>query len=396
MNHVQIGPSALAHGLLIPCTQKAGFEVALIGRTGGENRTEYVHVDTKTGDGVPRAVALAEGPASLSEASERLREIAGSKEPLLITCTLREAIIERCGFVEELLEARPSGAETVFAACENTPDRAYENLEKACEAFGAVSLRTVVNRMCVEQKERDTEGRRVILAHPLGEWLFEAPSQSLRLLEDLSRIKEVKLVEDYEAHKDRKIWMVNGVHLVLGLRTRAAQRDIFETDEDLTETARRPEVLVQLAQLHGPMEEALKRRHPHLEGNLRYGEKHVLAYMEHPDSAERVLSNFTRRNLAPFIATMKERLGEPARICAGAGCSVDALLKVLDLFERVVKDQGAFVEDAAKIRLAPELVTEKADARAVAAYRDFLTGWADEMDERVARFADALEESSPH
>lgn len=396
INHVQIGPSAIAHGLLIPCAQEAGFEVVLIGRAGGEHKTEYLHVNTKTGKERPRTVSLAEGPARLADASEQLRKIAESADPLLITCTLRKAIVERSGFVKELLAARPPEAETVFAACENTPDRAYEDLEKACLASGAVPLRTVVNRMCIERNERDIEGRRVILAHPLGEWLFEEPSHSLSLLEDLSRIDEVKVVDDYEARRDRKIWMVNGVHLVLGLRTRAAQRDAFKSERDLTETAGRPEVLVQLTQLHGPLEEALKHRYPHLEENLRYGEKHVLAYTEHPDSAERVLSNFTRRDLTPFIATMNERLGVPARICIEAGCSVDGLLTVLDLFESVVKDPGAFVEDAAKIRVAPELVTEEADTRAVAAYRDFVADWADEIDERVARFAEALEESSPH
>jgi hypothetical protein len=73
MNHVQIGPSALAHGLLIPCALKAGFEVALIGRVGGENKAEYVHVDSKTGEEILRSVALAEGPSSLSAASGQLR-----------------------------------------------------------------------------------------------------------------------------------------------------------------------------------------------------------------------------------------------------------------------------------------------------------------------------------
>jgi hypothetical protein len=345
MNHVQIGPSALAHGLLIPCTLDAGFNVALIGRINGENESEYVLVNSKTRERSPRVVTLAEGPGSLASASEQLQKLVGSEEPLLITCTLRAAITERRGFVEELLRARPSGTETVFVACENTPNPVYEGLEEICEACGAVSLRTVVNRMCREEAERD-KGRRVISAHPLGEWLFEAPPEPLRLLDQLSRVDGVKLVDDYDARKDRKIWMVNGVHLVLALMARAAQRDIFEGDEDrtsseddLTETARSPGVVDQLERLHEPMEEALKRRHPHLDDNLRYGKDHVLAYMEHPDGSGRVLSNFNRKDPTPFIETMSERLGEPAKICADAGCSVDVFLEVLDLFENVVKDR---------------------------------------------------------
>ncbi|HVD39724.1 MAG TPA: hypothetical protein VNC16_01815 [Solirubrobacterales bacterium] len=316
-------------------------------------------------------------------------------EPLLVTCTLRDAIVDRRDLVVELLEARPAGAETVFAACENSPHEVYEEIEKICKANGIVSLKTVVNRMCREEEKRDDTNRRVILAHPLGELVFEQPPRSLALLEALGRLEEVEVVEEFDARKDRKIWMVNGVHLALALMARAAPQG-EPAGFDLARAAMRPEVLVQLAQLHGPMDEALRRKHPGLTENLKYGRDHVLAYMEHPDYVARVLSGFKRQDLAPFIGTMEERIGAPARVCFQANCSREAFEPVLDVFEDLVKDPDAFV-DAADIRADPSLVDEGADRRALEAYERFLTGWMPVaiVEARVARLALALEASSP-
>jgi hypothetical protein len=395
MNHVQIGPSALAHGLLIPCTLALGFKVAIIGRVGDDGPAEYVQENSRTGEKETRPVDLVEGPDRLADASPAFRAMVEEDEPLLVTCTLRDAIVDRRDLVVELLEARPAGAETVFAACENSPHEVYEEIEKICKANGIVSLKTVVNRMCREEEKRDDTNRRVILAHPLGELVFEQPPRSLALLEALGRLEEVEVVEEFDARKDRKIWMVNGVHLALALMARAAPQG-EPAGFDLARAAMRPEVLVQLAQLHGPMDEALRRKHPGLTENLKYGRDHVLAYMEHPDYVARVLSGFKRQDLAPFIGTMEERIGAPARVCFQANCSREAFEPVLDVFEDLVKDPDAFV-DAADIRADPSLVDEGADRRALEAYERFLTGWMPVaiVEARVARLALALEASSP-
>lgn len=395
MNHVQIGPSALAHGLLIPCTLALGFKVAIVGRVGEDGPAEYVHGNTRTGAREARPVDLIEGPERLSDASAAFKSMVEASEPLLVTCSLRDAIVDRRDLVIELLEARPEGAETVFAACENSPHEVYKEIEEVCEARGIVSLRTVVNRMCREEEERDEANRRVVLAHPLGELVFEQPPRSLALLEALSQLEEVEVVQEFDARKDRKIWMVNGVHLALALMARAAPQG-EPAGFDLTQAAMRPEVLVQLAQLHGPMDEALRRRHPTLVGNLDYGRDHVLAYMEHPDYVARVLSGFKRQDLAPFIGTMEERIGAPARVCFQANCSREAFEPVLDIFEDLVKDPDVFV-DAAEIREDPTLVSGAADQRAIEAYERFLTGWMSvaAVEERVARLASALDASSP-
>lgn len=409
MNHVHIGPSPLALGLLVPCTLAAGFDVVLLGRPGASYHPEYVHVETGSGERVVRRPVAFEGPLRLADASDAVRSRVGSDAPLLLTCTLRDAIVDRVDLVAEALEARPPGAETVFAACENSPHSAYQDLEERFAAEGVTPVKTVIDRICREENDQDDEGRRVVLAHSAGEWLFEAPVEPLAVFEALSRVSEVALVKGLAAYRDRKLWIVNGAHLFVGLLARNAPVDEFDLDEparrheedcergeDLTETARRPEVIVHVSHLHTAMNEALERSHPDLPGNLAYGMDRVLAYIDQPDSARRVLSGFERAELAPFIATMAERIGRPAEICSENGCSVGAFLPVLDFFEDVVTDLDAFL-DADLIRCDPRLVSEDADGRAVAAYRQFLEGWlpAAMLAERIERFEAALCASSP-
>jgi hypothetical protein len=410
MLHVQIGPSPLALGLLVPCTLNAGFDVILLGRPGGSGCRRYIHESTSTGQEVEHCVAAFEGPDRLADLSSEARARIESEEPMLLTCTLRGAIAGRRPLVEELLDARPHGAETVFVPCENSPSPIYGELEKRCGSNGAVSLRSMINRMCAKGPP-DSKGRRTVRAHPKGEWLLERPPRPVSLLEVLSSVEEVDVVEDLAAREDRKLWMVNGTHLALALTVRCTPERDFGIEEDarpdgtswedegseddMRSAARRPEVIARLSHLHGPMDDALRHEHPGLEGNLDYGLEHVLAYMEHPDSAARVLSGFRRQDLAPFIETMEERLGRPAAICHAMGRSVEAFEHVLDVLEDVVADPDAFV-DAAEIRENPDLVTQAADARAIEAYQRFIHPWMSpaEAEQRADRFTTALRDSN--
>jgi hypothetical protein len=251
--------------------------------------------------------------------------------------------------------------------------------------------------MCLEDEELDEEGRRVVLAHPVGEWLFEAPRKPLPLLEALCAAGGAKAVDDYEARRDRKLWMVNGTHQALALLARAAPVGRYEIErENLRKAARRSRTIVRISHLHGPMDEALRRLHPTLTGNLQFGMERALAYTEHPDKASRVLAELKRRDLGPFIVSMEERLGRPAQICFEAGCSVEAFSVVLDAFEAVASDPDAF-GDALETRRDPGLISDATDLRVMEAYERFVGGWMSDAEarQRVERFAAALRKSSP-
>lgn len=391
MRHVHIGPSPLALGLLIPCTLAAGFEVFLLGRPGDGGSCEYVQVNTKTKKHHPRQVHAFEGPDRFADLTPALKAAIESDEPLLLTSTLRQSIVERQDLVRSLMSARRDCRETIFVPCENDPHGAYDELEAQCKDMGGLPLRAVVNRMC-RPADRD-QGRRVVEAHPLGEWLIESPSLQMPLLDALAVVEEVEIVADYPAREDRKLWMVNGAHQALAVMAGTASVAGIEI-ADLRDAARRNDVIAQLAQLHGPMDEALRLRHPALKGNLKYAKSHVLAYAEHPDTVARVMKEFRREDLTPFIAKMEERLGRPAQICFEAGRSVEAFGPVFDFFEDLAKDLDAY-SDAEQIRLRPELITQAADEQAVVAYRRLVAGWTStaEAAERVQCFADALRDS---
>lgn len=323
---------------------------------------------------------------------------------MLVTCTLRGDIAGRRGFVEELLKERPGGAETLMLACENAPDSAYDEIAAGCPPDVRV-LRTVVNRMCIGL-DPDSEGRRMVSAHPFGEWLIEQPAETSSLLDALTATPEVDVVVDIEARHDRKLWMVNGAHQALALiawdgDARALQgleesEPEFKAEDDLRAAAQDLSVSARLSHLHMAMDAALSHIHPQLENNLDYGIKHVLAYAEHPDNITRVLGGFLRRELASFIATLEVRLAQPARICHELGLSVAPFELVFDIFEDLVENLDAFL-DAEDIRRNPSSFDPRADEAAVQAYARLVQGWnsKEQAEVRAARFADALAASRP-
>jgi hypothetical protein len=227
MLHVHIGPSPLALGLLVPLALAADFDVCVIGRPGSESPREYGCAGTGRGGRLRyHRVSWFEGPNRPSDLPVDLKDRIGSDEPLLLTCTLRKMIADRRYFVEELLRMRPPSAETLLLPCENAPDSAYEQIATSCQDSGVRALRTVVNRMCIGRKP-DIDGRRMVFAHHLGEWLIERPSSASEILAALESADEVEVVDDIEARHDRKLWMVNGAHQALALMARKGSQRIL-------------------------------------------------------------------------------------------------------------------------------------------------------------------------
>lgn len=406
MLHLQVGPSPLALGLLIPATLAAGIDVCVVGRAGDESPREYIVSGSgPRGRATIHRVEWFEGPDEFGDLPEDLRRRIKSHEPLLVTCTLRERVAERRTFLEAILSARPPTAETILLACENAPDPIYREIAAACGHAGFRCLRTVVNRMCIGLPT-DSEGRRVVSAHPLGEWLVKRPAHSSELLAALEAVPEVEVVDDIDARHDRKLWMVNGGHQAVALMGRSAgvaelqiphrEEDSGRGADDLSLAARDRDVLVRLSHLHGAMNVALLAEHADLGDSLDYGYEHVCAYGEHPDSINRVLGAMIRSELAPFIRTLELRLAEPARICFGKNLPVRPFAFVFDVFEDLLEDLDAFI-DADLIRKDPRLVTREADVRALAAYAQLVTGWMSDDDarDRRRRFAKGLAMSRP-
>lgn len=407
MLHIQIGPSPLALGLIVPSTLAAGFDVCVVGRPGDKSLREYGHAGSGPRGRLrfPR-VDWFVGPEKFEDLPFGLLSRIQSDEPLLLTCTLRGRIAERRPLVEALLRARPEGSETIMLACENAPDPIYEQIAAGCGQHGVQVLRTVVNRMCIGLP-RDSEGHRMVSAHPLGEWLIDQPAQPSALLDALSAVDEVDVVEDIEARHSRKLWMVNGAHQALALIAWAGlSRELRlppaesaaggEPHHDLQDAAQDLSVSARLSHLHAAMDAALRKEHPELEDNLAYGVEHVVAYSEHPDSITRVLGAFLRHNLAPFVETLDVRLAQPARICFELQWPTTSFEFVFDHFEMLAGNLDVFL-DARQIRAGSVVVDPAADGVAIELYARLVRGWMsrEQAEERVARFAKALAACRP-
>jgi hypothetical protein len=371
-------------GLLVAASRDAGFDVAIVGRPGDRSPLRYGRsISGPEGRLVFTTVQWFEGPSTVEDLPDDLRRRIRSEEPLLITCTLRDGIVDRAEFVEGVLRQRPRVCETVLLACENAPHPAYEALAEVANETGALMLRTVVNRMCIACKN-DRDGRRLVSAHPLGEWLIAAPDTEVGLLEQLATASEVKIVTDIDARHDRKLWMVNGAHQALALMARKANYP------DLPLAARDPKVEARLSHLHAAMNDALEKLHPQLSKgteNLDYAVEHVQAYCEHPDSINRVLGQFKRVKLASFFRMLDERIARPARICAENGVSIAPFLAVINVLEQLLESIDAY-QDAEDLRTGHVVPDADQDAAAVDAYKGLLSGWID--DEQIAQRAKEL------
>jgi hypothetical protein len=236
---------------------------------------------------------------------------------------------------------------------------------------------------------RDDRRRRMVSAHPLGEWLIERPAEPSALLDQLAKATDIESVNDIDARENRKLWMVNGAHQALALMALAGGH------RTLRGAARTPAVLARLAHIHGTMNEALRRVHPELEDNLGYGVKHVVAYCEHKDGISRVLAAYRRSDLTTFFENLDVRLAAPARLCAGDGVSVEPIVHVIETLERMVKNIDHF-SDARELRRRTATISPERDARAIAAYEGMLSGWRpeDETARRVQNMRKVLDEQA--
>lgn len=388
MLHIQIGPSPLALGLLIPTTTAAGFDVLVVARSDkpSDGRVEFeLDIAGERPSHPYYTVRWWEHPVRATDLPDEALARMRSAEAVLITSTLRGAITARHGFMSELLDLRPHGAETVVMACENAPHRDYALVEEACIRTDARWVPTVVNRICVARADAPAaENRRLVETHELGEWLFPADVEAscLAALADIQ--PPVRAVVDLEARRTRKAWMVNGGHLALAILAHASK------ETSLMAAARDTVIAGWLHYLFAETNEALRRTHPGLSESLSYGMHHVQAYREVDDRVGRIVEGMSRADLSPFIRSLDLRLSCPARICATHGCSTEAYQKVFrELHQRVLLDLGSYA-DADAVLTGSIRLSANADRRAAAAYAQAIDWMAlDTQGRLVAEFEDA-------
>lgn len=378
--HIHVGPSKLGLGLVASTTAQLRMEVHIVGRPGPDSTPRF---GVSLVPNLPIAfhdVASFTGPETFKEAGPALREAVMRDGPLLVTCTLRDGIVDRYQFVRELLLARGDG-ETVFIACENSPHEAYGRLRQEFEPGGVRFLDTVVNRIC-PKFIRISGPRRIVRAHKLGEWLIEERLDDSAVIECLTGSDFVLLEPELEPFKRRKRWQVNGGQLLLAMLAHQAG------ESDLLRATRTPGVLSPVDHFHAEVNRVLLARYPQLDGNLEFAMKHVKAFCEITDDVARMIA-VQREDLSPFFRTFESRIAEPARLATEmAGGSTPEIFELaLAVLDELLAEPRAYDWSSRADPDVPAKLDEATDRNAVKTYEQMLEGWqsSEAMEERVER-----------
>jgi hypothetical protein len=405
--HVHIGPSPLSKALLLPLSRKAGFSVCVVGRPGGEPLpldADGHPVYRLKWEGQNRHEELCpvdwyretESVAGLPD--EVVRELERRSQPVLITATLRQGIREQQGLIEGMLRMRPPGSETIVMACENSVPSEWQAIQALCEELGASYLQPLVNRIALPLAEHGPDSR-TTRAHKLGELLVCTPANGSSVLAALAVNDEFGLVEELGMRIQRKLFMVNGAHLALGIKGALLGKTSLRTTATLSDS------VYDVAALHFAMHQGLAFSGCNLPDTFDYGRDHMRAYCEVNDQIERIMGKLMRADLAPFLRDVHDRLSAPAALTACAQRETDPAHATGDWLEpyRVVFKQldlllarlNAYRDGKLAARKREPLVLNReCDANAIAEYERCLVDWerADLREVRIRNLEESLQQ----
>jgi hypothetical protein len=386
---IHIGPGRLGLGLIVPCLRQAGFDVCLVGRPDAdrEELPQYLLDWTDPRVGLElRSVSYACNAGCAADLPDAVRAYVASDEPLVITGALGPKNAPACeGLIGEILELRPAGAQTDVIVCENEDLPIYRTL---AERHGdrATFCWSVVDRVCTWLDSGTRRGgRRAVRAHPVGEWVIGHPDPQSPTMQALAQAPEVRVVvpDHVPAYKHRKLWTVNGLHLVLALLARRSRVDVSNRRMDvLPLVAREAEFQEIAAQVCEGIDAGLLALHrQELSPDPAYGPARVQVFCETPDRVERVLRSLVRADLRDFMRRFDERVCDAARATHDAGGDVTVFRKILANVLLVLRDERSYYDDP-DAPLDPDV-----DAGVVEAFAHALRDWLPE-EERAARVAD--------
>lgn len=238
-------------------------------------------------------------------------------------------------------------------------------------------------------------GARRTRTHGLGEWLVANPRRASKVLGWLAQNPEFDVVGDLDDRLRRKLYMVNGGHLSLGIRGAELRR------VSLRATARIPANLYDVSALHVSMAHGLAFAGCRLPDTFTYGRKHVQAYCEVADRVDRIMAKLDRTDIARFLRDVEGRLARPARLTADAQRALDPdgrgndwlrpYRETFDHLGNLLADPACYPNGRAIRKGEVELDAQR-DHEAVQAFEQCLTGWesSELIDERVHRLDEAL------
>ncbi|HEV3318365.1 MAG TPA: hypothetical protein VG053_01360 [Solirubrobacteraceae bacterium] len=356
---LHLGPGRLGLGLIVDQLDEVRFSVCLVGSPDSDSKEQtqfgLSFIDPDTGLEY-RDVEWASNADTVEDLPPDVLELVDGPEPLLLTCALGEGIAARADWLVELVRRRPDGAETVLLACENDLHEAYEQLiRRAGDALKTYPC--VVDRICAWPSKtaiddrghralishpRDDQDRRVVSVHPIGEWIISVADDVPATLSKLSEASLVTVTHlDNAGFKARKLWSVNGVHMVLALIARREGVDILPL-----EGAYEQAFLTLAGPLMRQISAGVAGLWPEIPVEEEYASARIAAFVESPDETARILErHLVRTDLRPFMRRLDRRLGEAARAAQAAGQDCEPFYQAMALVVAVLSDLTRYYAD---------------------------------------------------
>lgn len=368
---LHFGPGQLGLGLIVDQLLDASFDVCLVGRPGTRDPKYYGLSLSDPGVGLRyRRVRWPTDATEVAGLPAEVQALIGSPKPVLMTAALDEHASGCKDLVTDIVRRRPAGAKTYLVVCENVADPVYAQLARELGPELEV-LDAVVDRICAWPKtgKYDDHGRRVVEAHEVGEWVMARPRPLPDVLEQLERAPLVRFVEPpLQGWKERKLWTVNGIHLVLAMVARV------EGVDRLPLTGARLEAFLELAQpLTSLITGAVRHAHPEVDIDEGYVHDRIRAFCESEDTTYRILKSLVREDLRPFVQRLADRICAPAGEAHAAGMDCERFADVIALVLRLLANDSRYYPAKEPAELNPEV-----DAEVVERFREML-GWMDDQ-----------------
>jgi hypothetical protein len=371
---LHFGPGRLGLGLVVEQLLKASFDVYLVGPPGREPEEQRQFglsvIDPEVGLWYPE-VRWAGNPCTFETLPAEVHDAVADTQPLLLTAALGDAVADAAPLISSIVERRPLHAETTLLACENDPAAAYGELRRHCDGR-LVVVECVVDRICAWHPggKRDEHSRRMVQHHPVGEWIVPLVAPVPPWLAALERAPLVERCEPpLDGWKARKLWAVNGVHIVLALVARL---------NDFDKLPLAGEAQARFVELARPLTErmaaAVHARWPEVPLDEEYVSARIRAFCESPDTAERIIGRYlVRRDLRAFMVRLEQRLVEAARQAHEAGLDCQPFADAIAFVVLALSDPRIYFEEPG----ADRPLSREIDEQVVHRFEAMLDEWLD-------------------
>lgn len=399
---VHFGPGRLGLGLVVDVLlDTRRYDVYVLGRPGSrspERRSYYLRFTDPDLGMRQRTVTWAGNPERATDLPPGLLVRLASSAPVLVTAALGGHNVEEAyERIHELVQLRPVTSPTVVLACENDAHAMYDALARANPHVTV--LNCVVDRICAWDESAILPGK-CILAHDVSQWViphaYEAglvashgaagPASAEGLpapwppLTGLAGAAHVLMLEgDAAAYKHRKLWVVNGTHLILATIARRYGVDVLPLTgrrQRLFREAARPLMLAML--------ETVDRAFG-LPIDEHFADQRVRAFCEAPDSATRILRDrYLRADLRPYMSRLGTRLAAAAKVASAHDVDVAPFVWAFEEVVEAVAESDSFLDvtvvdpASGKLcrRLSPPPVDAEIDAEVEQSFGRALADWA--------------------